>query len=167
MRTASITNAAPWRVLHANPQVSSRQVSLSLEQGIAGSFPSRTLPATPPTHPKVEEGETALIPLLRLSVPPAVQANQLEQELVKADKATERNRNQVAELEARNQRLQEENKQLEQSMKEILAALKEQAAQTGAGGSGGGGGDLQIPNLERLVAVRAGFSVGNTGATIH
>ena len=75
------------------------------------------------------------------------QANQLERELVKADQTTERNRNRVAEIEARNRQLMDENAQLELSIKGILAALKEQNEQ-------GGSTDLQIPNLERLVVVR-------------
>ncbi|XP_071791224.1 centrosomal protein of 290 kDa-like [Asterias amurensis] len=89
-----------------------------------------------------------------------LKANQLERELVKADQTTERNRNRVAEIEARNRQLMDENAQLELSIKGILAALKEQNEQ-------GGSTDLQIPNLERLVVLlETKTSGGNYDANV-
>lgn len=92
------------------------------------------------------------------------QATQLEKDLNRAEQMSERYRTQLADFEARNKRLSEENKQMEQSVKQILQALKDSTSKPG--GTAGLGDAQLLPTLERLCLVsRAWNKVSGNRAT--
>ena len=74
----------------------------------------------------------------------------MEKELNRAEQMSERFRTQVADLEARNKQLMKDAETMEQSMKQILEALKESTSKPG----GATVSDEQLqPTLERLCLV--------------
>ncbi|XP_070533170.1 centrosomal protein of 290 kDa-like [Ptychodera flava] len=77
-----------------------------------------------------------------------IKATQMEKELDMQDKIADKLRTQVKEYEAKNKDLNDENKQLEKGMREILDAIKDNQGQPG-----GADGYIQIPTLERLLAM--------------
>ncbi|XP_072045515.1 centrosomal protein of 290 kDa-like [Amphiura filiformis] len=88
-----------------------------------------------------------------------VKASQMEKELNRAEQISERFRTQVADLDARNKQLVKENEQMEQSMKQILQALKESTSKPG--GDSIGDSNLQ-PTLERLCLILEAKSSGGS-----
>ena len=74
----------------------------------------------------------------------------MEKELNRAEQMSERFRTQVADLEARNKQLNQDNEKMEESMKQILQALKDSTSKSG--GAAVSDEKLQ-PTLERLCLV--------------
>nr|XP_006816174.1 PREDICTED: centrosomal protein of 290 kDa-like [Saccoglossus kowalevskii] len=77
-----------------------------------------------------------------------IKATQMEKELDLQEKIADKLRTQVKEFETKNKDIQEENKQLQKGMREILDAIKDNHAKPGGNES-----YLQIPTLERLLAM--------------
>ncbi|XP_077999910.1 centrosomal protein of 290 kDa-like [Glandiceps talaboti] len=79
-----------------------------------------------------------------------IKATEMEKELDQQEKIADRLRTQVKEFETKNNDLKDENQQLEKGMREILDAIKENQSRPGGGG---GESYIQIPTLERLLAM--------------
>ena len=80
----------------------------------------------------------------------------MEKELNRAEQMSERFRTQVADLEARNKQLNQDNEKMEESMKQIVQALKDSTSKPG--GAVVSDEKLQ-PTLERLCLVSVAGSL--------